>query len=93
MDTVARYGGEEFVILLPETSLDGALEVAHKLQRTVESTGAEGEIDGPAGSMTISIGVASVQDGKTPPEQLLLHADEALYRAKANGRNRVEAAR
>lgn len=85
-DVLARWGGEEFLLLLPETSLDGALVLLERVRREVAELCVEtanGEI-----SMTVSIGVAAgrVQDTM---EQVLEHADEALYQAKAQGRDRV----
>jgi diguanylate cyclase (GGDEF)-like protein len=82
-DTVARLGGEEFVVLLPETDLDGAHLLAERLRREVERHRVG------ALRMTASFGVAALlpDDGA---DSLLAAADSALYRAKENGRNRVE---
>ncbi|HIE59298.1 MAG TPA: GGDEF domain-containing protein [Hydrogenothermaceae bacterium] len=85
-DFVARWGGEEFVILAPETDLDGALNLAEKLRQTVEKHQFP-----TVKNVTISLGVAQYIDGETP-EEFIIRADMALYKAKENGRNRVEVA-
>ncbi|MNT37363.1 Phytochrome-like protein cph2 [compost metagenome] len=88
-DLAARFGGEEFAAILPATDGDGALAVAHKMQ---EAIAAAAIVHAPSrgGLVTASIGLALSDAGQTP-EQLLAAADQALYRAKQNGRNRVEA--
>jgi diguanylate cyclase (GGDEF)-like protein len=84
-DRVARYGGEEFVLLLGETSEKEAAHVARKLCRLVKASPlAGGKVDG----LTLSAGVAST-DGDETHEQLFQRADQALYRAKSEGRDRV----
>jgi diguanylate cyclase (GGDEF)-like protein len=80
-DRVFRYGGEEFLIILPQTDVAQACDVAERLRKMVE---AEMEI-------TISLGVAAYQDNMTDSERLVNCADFALYRAKREGRNRVVA--
>ncbi|WP_338679569.1 GGDEF domain-containing protein [Janthinobacterium sp. TB1-E2] len=87
-DLAARFGGEEFAAILPATDGDGALAVAHKMQ---EAIAAAAIVHAPSrgGLVTASIGLA-LSDGGQTPEQLLAAADQALYRAKQNGRNRVE---
>ena len=88
-DIVARHGGEEFAVLLPQTDQAGAFAVAEALRQTVESA------SWPRRAVTISVGVAVCHDwngSDTPPKRasdLIRHADEALYRSKENGRNRV----
>ncbi len=89
-DIATRYGGEEFAVLLPSTGVEGALSVAETLRLGIESA----ELIGlPAGSLTVSIGVAVARplDGGVPAE-LVKRADAALYAAKDAGRNRVEIA-
>ena len=89
VDLAARFGGEEFVILLPDTDLEGAVVFAERLRKRVEEHDfAEG---GDPLRITVSVGVAaaSVKGGVTEPESLTAKADEALYRAKNDGRNRV----
>ncbi|MGM0598464.1 MAG: diguanylate cyclase [Candidatus Rifleibacteriota bacterium] len=88
-DVAARYGGEEFAVILPETDLEGAILFAERLREKVEVAGFEGpehEL-----KVTISIGVSSlpVHKADTALEMIKL-ADDALYVAKENGRNRVE---
>jgi diguanylate cyclase len=77
-DMVARYGGEEFVIVMPQTSLDGASIFSERLRRRVEQQL----------PLTVSGGVSVAADGDNP-QTLLARADAALYSAKAAGRNHV----
>jgi len=84
-DTVARWGGEEFVVALPETDLPGAIRFAERLRRSIEKHSV-GEMH-----TTASCGVATMLPEDTV-EALLGAADQALYQAKANGRNRTESA-
>ena len=91
-DYVTRYGGEEFAIILPETNSANALAVAGTiLDRVCRHPFAFRETQ-PGGSLTVSIGVAGHDDHQLDEEQLLLAADQALYLAKAAGRNRVVSA-
>lgn len=86
-DAVARLGGEEFIAVLPDTDQAGALALAESLRAAVEA-----HVDPLYGSITVSIGVAVGLGPETDGAVLLRCADEALYRAKAGGRNRVCAA-
>jgi diguanylate cyclase (GGDEF)-like protein len=91
-DMAARYGGEEFVVLLPGVALDeAASHAAERLRARVE--GAALAIDDGSVRVTISIGVAQLTAEDAGLAGLLKRADDALYRAKAEGRNRVVAAR
>jgi len=93
MDIVARYGGEEFCAVLPGTSKAEALIVAERIRSEIEKERFPGESDVPQRRLTASLGVASFpEDGRS--FTALVHAsDVALYEAKANGRNRIVAAR
>src|SRR5690606_10586279 len=87
-DLVARYGGEEFVVLLPDTDRAGALCVAGKMRLAVEQT--EFMVAEQKLAVTVSIGVATqIPAGPDQQHELFRKADEALYEAKAAGRNRV----
>lgn len=91
-DLVARYGGEEFVCLMPECDLDSARTKAQALCRAVQDLGLEHQGSPAASVVTISLGVAcQVPSASTIPQELLARADANLYRAKAAGRNRVDA--
>lgn len=89
-DLAARYGGEEFAVILPDTSLGGAIFVAERLRQAVAALRIA-HPDSPHGVVTLSIGAASIPASRdTPCQHLLRQADEALYRAKHAGRNRVQ---
>jgi diguanylate cyclase (GGDEF)-like protein len=90
MDMCFRYGGEEFAVLLSELELAVALKVAERMRRVVErhSFGIKSRF--PETSVTVSLGVAGMSEGDDlRPEELLKQADDALYRSKKGGRNRV----
>lgn len=88
-DTAARYGGEEFVVILPDTSTEGACTVAEKVRKAVVSLGIP-HAESPYGQVTVSLGVARIAaDEIGDIESLILSADRALYQAKREGRNRV----
>ncbi|HEX5725243.1 MAG TPA: sensor domain-containing diguanylate cyclase, partial [Longimicrobiaceae bacterium] len=87
LDLAARVGGEEFVLLLPETGLQAAAEVAERIRRTVEGRPVAWE--GRTLAVTVSLGVAACPECAAAPNEALKLADEALYRAKGSGRNRV----
>lgn len=91
-DTAARYGGEEFIVLLPNTSLDGAQALAEQIRSTIENCRIR-RLDNQEyiESITLSFGVARHLPGETA-DHLLTRADAALYRSKQDGRNRVTVA-
>lgn len=89
MDVACRYGGEEITIILPETDADGALEIAERLRKSVEAQHFELG-DSKNGHITVSIGVATSSESLSSSRDLTESADRALYRAKEQGRNRVE---
>ena len=87
-DILGRYGGEEFSVLLPGSDLEQATEIANRMRLAV-SDDPIGTSDGPLTGVTVSLGVSVQGPGARDLEGLLKQADEALYRAKKNGRNQV----
>lgn len=88
LDIPARYGGEEMLVLMPETDREGAMRLAERIRHAIATT----DLPGPHGSVlhvTISIGVATLPEHGTTEEVLMARSDEALYRSKHAGRNRV----
>jgi len=83
-DMVARYGGEEFVMILPSTNGAQAVRVLEKVRKEVE------KLSAPDRKISISIGYCTVENGNISVEQFFRQADDALYKAKEGGRNRVE---
>ena len=93
-DLVGRYGGEEFMVLLPDTGLAGAQQLARALCKAVEESRCPADgVPGPGIAVTVSIGVfgGRLESGDSW-DMLIAAADRALYQAKNNGRNRVEVA-
>ncbi|GAB6066207.1 GGDEF domain-containing protein [Aquifex pyrophilus] len=87
-DYIFRYGGEEFLVLLPSTGLEDAVNILEKLRRAVERT--EIECEGHKINVTVSIGVCSdIYTGDKSPEDYINCADQKLYEAKKEGKNRV----
>lgn len=87
-DAIGRWGGEEFIVILAETDAPIAVEVAERMRKAIEET----KFDHHPGRLTISLGVATLRAVDTPPgawDTLLKEADQLLYRAKSEGRNRV----
>jgi diguanylate cyclase (GGDEF)-like protein len=86
-DVLARYGGDEFIVLLPETPIKGAIEVADRIRDAVAN--APLEIDGKRIACTVSIGAAGYPADGNTMDALVARADRAMYKAKQDGRNRV----
>jgi diguanylate cyclase (GGDEF)-like protein len=87
-DIFARYGGEEFIVMLPHTDIDAAQHVAQKIRKAIEET--PYNVDSKDIYVTISIGCSSYKREDSSLNEVILRADRALYKAKKNGRNRVE---
>jgi diguanylate cyclase (GGDEF)-like protein/PAS domain S-box-containing protein len=87
-DLVCRYGGEEILLVLPNTALEQATVYAEQLRQSIEELAGDYEGE-PLPHFTVSIGVAAVPEHGSAGETLVPAADQALYRAKAEGRNRV----
>jgi diguanylate cyclase (GGDEF)-like protein len=83
IDVAGRYGGEEFLLLLTETTMTGALEVADRIRTRLSDEVFDG------GRITVSVGAAEFPDGGRSAEALIMSADLALYQAKKEGRDRV----
>jgi diguanylate cyclase (GGDEF)-like protein len=90
IDWIARYGGEEFVVVLPDTDLKGAVHVAERLIKAVKNLGIVHEYSSVNKVVTLSIGAASSVNADNA-RKLFELADQNLYRAKQQGRNRVVA--
>jgi diguanylate cyclase (GGDEF)-like protein len=89
-DVAARYGGEEFVLIMPDTPLNGALELANALCHAIAALQIPHAMAADYACVTVSIGIASSRTAVLPTaESLLQVADSRLYQAKAAGRNRV----
>jgi two-component system cell cycle response regulator len=91
-DLAARYGGEEFVVLMPETDIFDAAEVAERIRLSVERTPFKVNHEVGHLKLSVSIGVSHLRKDKDTAHELHKRADEALYRCKENGRNQVQLA-
>ncbi|MFZ5996419.1 MAG: diguanylate cyclase [Nitrospirota bacterium] len=83
-DVFARFGGEEFILLAPETELEGAVWLAEKIRKEIES-----QFFSAVGEVTVSIGVTELNENDIA-DSFIKRADDALYQAKGRGKNRVE---
>ena len=90
-DQFGRYGGEEFAVILPETDLTGALDVAERICKAIEKLVIK--FQDKSIRISTSVGVATINPNDKRYEDLISNADLALYEAKATGRNKVCAAR
>jgi two-component system cell cycle response regulator len=91
IDLACRYGGEEFVVVMPDTDVTFAYSVSERLRKSIETTPIAISRDPGEINITISIGIAGSEGDADTAEALLHRADQALYRAKHSGRNRVVA--
>jgi diguanylate cyclase (GGDEF)-like protein len=91
VDVAARYGGEEFALILPETDEGGAMRVAESVREAIAGLGLPHLASSVAAFLTVSAGVSTaIRESCCTPDDLISAADQALYRAKRNGRNRTE---
>ena len=90
-DVAARYGGEEFSILLPQTGLAEARAIGERIRRRIERTQFPHGQGQPTGAVTVSIGVSTFGAELDTPAEIIYAADQALYAAKARGKNCIEA--
>ncbi len=88
-DTIGRYGGEEFVIVMPETDRRTASEKLETFRRLIETTRIDLAKTNDTGNVTISAGLAGFPEDGTAEDDLLSVADERLFQAKKDGRNRI----
>ena len=88
-DLCSRYGGEEFVVVLPETDRPGACILAERIRQAIEALKIPHAASSISNYVTLSIGLAAESEEYDSHESLLKRADEALYRAKRKGRNRI----
>lgn len=89
IDIPARYGGEELVILLPETDSNGAMTLAERIRKAIENTPLDNPNGGEPLKITVSLGISTYPDLASSFAELYEQADIALYKSKANGRNRA----
>jgi diguanylate cyclase (GGDEF)-like protein len=89
IDIGARYGGEEFAIILPYTDLEGAKKGAQRIKNIITAHSFRREISLPSKKLTISMGIASHSPESDSAKGLVQKADEALYTAKKQGKNRI----
>ena len=86
-DIFARYGGEEFMVLLPNTELNSAFHIAQRLRERIAET--KIRLDEEDITYTISLGVTKTEDRDVSIEEIIKRSDQALYKSKSDGRNRV----
>ena len=84
MDFAGRYGGDEFGLILPETPVKQAIELAQRIQAALAQTDVSENL---GFSVTLSIGIAELSADVTSPDEWMSYADRALYEAKSSGRN------
>jgi diguanylate cyclase (GGDEF)-like protein len=88
-DMAGRYGGDEFLLVMPETGVAGAREFAERLRQQVQEAGLQ-RASGEVIRFSLSFGIAGFQRGTDNADTVISRADDALYKAKKGGKNRVE---
>jgi two-component system, cell cycle response regulator len=91
IDLACRFGGEEFVVVMPDTGIAMATMVAERLRKRIAAEPFPINQNTRAVQATISVGIAAMRSVEDRPSDIIRRADEALYRAKREGRNRVVA--
>lgn len=89
-DIATRYGGEEFVVILPNTNINGAIQVAERIKQNILNLAIKHEDSNVKNVVTISQGIAEINNEKHSVHECLMNADQSLYQAKKNERNRIE---
>ena len=89
IDLPSRYGGEEFALVLPYANKEGAMNVAKRIMEAVASHRFLNETTASVGKLTVSIGIACCPEDSFTEEDLIEKADDMLYRAKKEGKNRI----
>ncbi len=89
VDVVGRYGGEEFIIMLPEAKSIPANEIAERLRKNIEGYHFDNREKQPNGKVTVSIGLVTCMEKKLKISDMIKEADDALYKAKRNGKNKL----
>jgi len=89
VDLIARWGGEEFLMILPDTSVDQASEITERIRQSIEQTSFDGARPNQSFNATISFGISHTMLEKNTLDKVIAEADQALYIAKANGRNQL----
>ena len=89
VDIAGRYGGEEIAVVMPSTDSNGAMVLSERIRRAIENASLKNPTGGPSLKVTVSIGVTTFPDSAKSVKELIEKSDIALYKSKAEGRNRV----
>ena len=91
IDNAGRYGGEEFIVVMPGLKPAEAKMKMEEVRKKIEDHYFQGEETQPGGRVTVSVGLATALDPSVTKEELIKQADKALYKSKANGKNKTTA--